>query len=437
MFIKLFKAFLLVNISMLILCGVSYSKGYIIGAEDVLEITIWEQESLNRRVTVGPDGLISLPLLGEIKASGLTTSQLSQNISQTLAKYIKGKVRVTTTVSEYNSRKVYVMGAVKQPGKYSFAEIPPFWEILVNAGGTPPNADLAAIKLIRKEPSGAETKIDLASLLKSNNLKALPEVQSGDTIFVPQVNKEELLQTPEQSFSRAPTLPVETQENTAQHDARTTPKIIVDVFGEAPKPGRYGFNYVPKLTDVLTQAGAMSDKYLLKQVRLIRPGRDSSKVVIVDVNRFLESGDLSLLPIIRSGDIIYLSKGSPIERMKTTCISIYGKVNRPGDYVVEESISLLELINLAGGLTEKADAKKVKISRATPKQYHSRQVNVDKFMRENDPKQKPIMLLCGDVVSVQEKHSVWETFGKVTRTTFSVVRDALTVYGVYILLRGE
>jgi len=435
---KLFKAFLLAGVISLILCGVSYSKQYIIGVEDVLELTVWEEESLNRKVPVGPDGSISLPLLGEVRASGLTTTQLSQNISQALSKYIKGKVRVTISVTEFNSRKVFVMGAVKQPGKYAFAEIPSFWEILTVVGGTAPNADLTAIRVIRKEPSGAGTRIDLEALLKRNNLQALPEVKTGDTIFVPEVNNEELLDNaPKQSFSHVPNPLAETPKDVTQHGERANPKVVVDVLGDAPKPGRYGFDYAPKLTDVLTQAGAMNDKYLLKQVRLIRQESRSSKVLIVDVNEFLESGDSSLLPTIRSGDIIYLPKVNPIERMKASCISIYGQVNRPGDYVVEKSISLLEFINLAGGLTEKADAKNVKISRATPESYHSHEVNVNKLMREDNSNLEPIMLMCGDVVTVLEKHSVWGAFGKVTKTAFSVVRDALTVYGVYLLVRGD
>jgi len=437
MFMKLFQAILLVNIIILIFCGISYAEGYIVGIEDVLEITVWEQASLNRKVTVGPDGLISLPLLGEIRASGLTTAQLSKKISQSLSKYIKGSVQVTVTVAEFNSRKVYIMGAVKQPGKYAFAEIPSFWEILAGAGGTAPNADLTAIRFIRKGESDMGAKVDLDGILKRNNLKSLPAVKSGDTIFVPEVEQGEFQDNARrQSFLSKPNPLVETSKSTVQHNERGTAKITVEVLGDAPKPGRYEFNYTPKLTDVLTQAGAMNDKYLLKQVRLIRPGNNSSKVVVVDVNKFLENGNFSLLPNIRSGDIIYLPKINPVERMKASCISIYGQVNRPGDYVVEKSINLLELINLAGGLTEEADLKKVKISRATPKSYQSLEVNVNKFLREDNPNLEPIMVMCGDVVTVQEKKSVWGAFGKVSKTAFSVVRDVLSVYGVYLLIRG-
>ena len=91
--------------------------GYKIGAEDVLKVDVWKEADITRQVTVRPDGKISLPLLDDVQAAGLTPTELSGAIREGLKKFIT-EPQVTVTVTEINSRRVYVTGEVNRAGAY-------------------------------------------------------------------------------------------------------------------------------------------------------------------------------------------------------------------------------------------------------------------------------------------------------------------------------
>lgn len=99
--------------------SLTVTPDYIMGPEDVLEITVWKNADLSKQVQVRPDGRISLPLIGDVSAVGRTAAQLTEEISARLKSYMENPT-VSILVREVNSYQIYVLGEVNAPGKYPF-----------------------------------------------------------------------------------------------------------------------------------------------------------------------------------------------------------------------------------------------------------------------------------------------------------------------------
>jgi polysaccharide export outer membrane protein len=161
---------------------------YQIGPEDVLEIQVWKNEELSKIVIVRPDGKISLPLIGDVMASGLNPEKLKLQIIKALKKYQDTPV-VSVIVQEVNSYKIFILGEVATPGTYIVKRRTTLLQALAIAGGFSQFASKSKIILIReRDKRGTEKKIvvnfkDIVSerKLKFQNLVINP----GDTIFVP------------------------------------------------------------------------------------------------------------------------------------------------------------------------------------------------------------------------------------------------------------
>ncbi|HDI52387.1 MAG TPA: polysaccharide export protein, partial [Bacteroidetes bacterium] len=165
-----------------------WAQEYIIGADDVLNVTFWQQPDLNSTVKVGQDGKIELPVIGSIQAAGLTPSQLSRRIAERISLFNTKITQASVVVVQYGSKKIYVTGHVLNPGKYTFESIPNLWELILEAGGPAETAILSNIKIIR---GGAEGKksivVDLTKFLEKGNISELPKLYPGDTVYIPGV----------------------------------------------------------------------------------------------------------------------------------------------------------------------------------------------------------------------------------------------------------
>src|SRR5206468_9383016 len=130
--------------------GVNIPTEYIIGADDVLSIIFWRDKELTADVTVRPDGKISLPLLNDVQASGLTPAQLKDRISEESKKYVEDP-NVTVVVKAINSRKVYITGEVRKPGPYSLSGSTTVLQLLSISGGMADFAKPEKITIVRVE----------------------------------------------------------------------------------------------------------------------------------------------------------------------------------------------------------------------------------------------------------------------------------------------
>lgn len=127
------------------------SKDYRIGTEDKLDIAVWNNEALSRTVPVRPDGKISLPLLHDVQAAGLTPTELREVLVEKLAEYLPAP-EVSVIVSEVHSYKVSVIGEVKEPGRYDITGRTTVLDILAQAKGTTEFAARSRIFVLR--PNG-------------------------------------------------------------------------------------------------------------------------------------------------------------------------------------------------------------------------------------------------------------------------------------------
>jgi polysaccharide export outer membrane protein len=161
------------------------SDQYVIGAEDILYIHVWREEALTRTVPVRIDGMISLPLVQEVKAEGLTPFQLKEALTQRLKEFIENP-NVSVTVMEANSFKVYVSGQVRSPGVYRLRSETTLLQIIPMAGGFTDWANQKKILILRKE-DGKEKRItaNYKKIIKGDDPGSNIILKAGDTIIVP------------------------------------------------------------------------------------------------------------------------------------------------------------------------------------------------------------------------------------------------------------
>ncbi len=158
---------------------------YIIGEDDGLHITVWQNPDLEQEAVVRPDGKISFPLIGDLQASGLTITQLDDVLTKNLAEYIKNP-EVSVSVKRLGGKKVIVLGEVRTPGIYAVTGKRTILESIAMAGGFTNNAVVSSVILVRgglEKPKGIRLNLN-RSLIKgdmSQNLSLYPE----DIIFVP------------------------------------------------------------------------------------------------------------------------------------------------------------------------------------------------------------------------------------------------------------
>ena len=129
------------------------AKDFLLGPEDVLEVVVWKNQDLSRQVVVRPDGMISMPLIGDVLASGFTANELAYEISQRL-KTFKEYPTVSVSVKEVNSYIVYLLGEVSKPGKYQLKSYTTVLQAVAMAGGFTPFASKNRIHVLRNSRNG-------------------------------------------------------------------------------------------------------------------------------------------------------------------------------------------------------------------------------------------------------------------------------------------
>lgn len=166
---------------------------FILGPEDVLKVTVWKSPDLSGEVMVRPDGTITLPLIGDVPAVGLTANVLAKRISERLTEYVSSPV-VTVQVKEVNSYFIYVLGEVMKPGKYPLKSYANVMQGIALGGGFAPFANKNKIKVLRNVSIGAqgheekhqiEIPVHYDNILKGTAVPGNFILLSGDVIVVP------------------------------------------------------------------------------------------------------------------------------------------------------------------------------------------------------------------------------------------------------------
>jgi len=252
---------------------------YVVGVSDVLEITVLGNKNLDHVVTVRTDGKVSFPLVGEVKAAGLTVPQLIDVLTERLSASVSN-LKVVVRLKDTKNHRVHVVGCVAKPGVHPLRSGMPLLEALERARGVSPGsearagaprcqADLAAAYLIR---GNEKIPVDLGKLVQEGNLSANIPLKTGDVIVVP-----------------------ETATASDAGDAQ------IYLLGRFAKPGVYAIKdeQLPVL-HALFLAGGLAPGADAKKAFLIR----GSTRTPVDLDRLLHEGDLTQNLILRAGDTL-------------------------------------------------------------------------------------------------------------------------------------
>lgn len=253
---------------------------YLVGAGDVLQVTMRDVEVSQETVVVRPDGNISFSLVENVRAAGLTPTQLDERLTEEL-RYFLRTPRIDIEVKEYRSKMVSLLGAIRNAdrtgvwtgqGRYPLKTKTTVLDLILEAGGTTPDAQLERVQLIRE---GASYQLDLQRVLDTGARDQNVALQGGDIVIVPGT-------------------------------ALRSKKVIV--LGEVSNPSVYMFSGDARLLEALSQAGGLTNSALRDDIRLIRVADSEPRVLVVDYNRLTGSGDLSQNVPLENDDIIYVPR---------------------------------------------------------------------------------------------------------------------------------
>ena len=262
----------------------AWGEEYLIGTDDVLSVTFWQQPDLNSRVKVKKDGMISLPIIGEVKAEGLSQKKLSSSILEKMSLYNANISQVTVAIEEYNHRKIYVQGEVASPGGFGFENIPDLWGAIREAGGPTEFADLTSVSIIRSNQESEVLTVDLKAKLNAGSLKDLPELKPKDTVWIPRSS-------------------ISTSSGQRSSASLKRGKLY-SIWGEVHSPGAYPFEAQIDLVEAISFAGGPTSSADLRKVRVLRKRNPDGLLQRVDLRDSVEKGNPSPFLILSDDTII-------------------------------------------------------------------------------------------------------------------------------------
>lgn len=298
-------------------------KDYILNYKDVLEIRLWGYPELTRTVSVQPDGMISLPLDGQIFAAGKTIEEVRFAIVQEMNKVLPSleSNQVSLTIVDFGTIDISVLGEVKSPGMYPVSGKANVLKAISFAGGLSDNAGLGNTTIIRD--SGEVIPVDLEKLFYEDDMSQNHLLFSGDSLYIPK------------AFEMS----------------------TISVGGEVKSPGLYSLEGKVDVLKAISVANGFTAKADLKNAII---NRQSGEIVQVNLESLLLENDLSQNFSLDYGDSLF------IPMTLDNNVYVLGEVKMPGLYAIEGTCSLVEAISLAGGYTDKARLSSCLIIRKIP-----------------------------------------------------------------------
>jgi polysaccharide export outer membrane protein len=248
-----------------------HAAEYVIGAGDVLAITIWDQLDMSGKFTVSTDGSFTFPLVGKLQVGGHTAQEVEAELKRRLRQGIFVDPQVTVVVETYVSQRVFLVGEVRTPGSYALRGETTLLEALAQAGS--PTAEAASEVLIVRSTSGTPRtgplmppeandaqvlRVDLAAL-QQGKLSQNVLLHNGDTIFVPKAE-------------------------------------AIFVFGQVRGPGQYVVRRETTVMQALSLAGGLTDRSALNRIRIVRMVNGEKKEIRVKLTDLVQPGDTLVVP---------------------------------------------------------------------------------------------------------------------------------------------
>jgi len=249
----------------------SQTSNYVIGAQDVLNVSVFDQPDLTGKFTVNEDGSFTFPLVGRVQAAGLTLPQLEEELKKMLADGFFKNPQITVAVDQYRSQRVFVVGEVRNPGTYPLTGDMTLIEALARAGSTNDYAGSEVLivrsrsdhpatgPVLPEAEAGAEVVRANMKELQSGKLSDNVQLRDGDTIFVPRAE-------------------------------------LVYVFGQVKNPGSYALQKDMTVLQALSLAGGLTDRGAsgrLRVVRIVNGKRTERKIELEDP---VLAGDTIVVP---------------------------------------------------------------------------------------------------------------------------------------------
>ncbi len=359
-----YASLLFAVVSLLAIAPNSYSQDYTIGPRDVLAVMVWGQPDLSREYAVDSDGFVAFPLLGRVKASGLTTKEFTAQLTAQLEKDYLVNPQVVVAVKEYLSKKVIIFGEAEKPGIYRLTAVDFTLLEVLSKAGLSKNAgkQLVLVRPQRSANDGAATgyailNLDLERIQEkyqkgdpSENIRLADE----DTIFIPRASS-------------------------------------YFVLGEVRKTGTYPLDRPLTAFDAIMQAEGFTDTAAQAGVKVLRKGADGRQQAIALDLAAAQSKDREFK--LQSGDTVVVPKGNSF--------FVLGEVKSPGAYNLAKDTNVLEAIIRAGGFTPNAAPGRTRVVRSTPKGQQVIQIDMNDIIKRGQ-RDKAIPIREDDVIIVPE-----------------------------------
>ncbi len=247
---------------------------FTLGPEDVVKILVWDNPELTTVMPVRPDGLITFPLIGDVKAQGLRPSQLRVKLASRLSKFIQNP-NVTVMVQEINSIKISITGEISEPGSYKINRPITLLHIISKAKGVTDKADLKRSFVLRK---GKKLEIDMYALVKKDDFSQNIWLQPNDLIVI-----------------------------------RDNFQSRINIIGEINNPQVIDFREGMTVLDSVLLSGGLTDIAKPQDAKIYRKIRkpDGSKsigIMEIDLGEVIFKGNLSKNVILKPGDIIHIPR---------------------------------------------------------------------------------------------------------------------------------
>ena len=359
------------------------TSGYVLGSGDVVEVSVWGYGDLTRTVTVRPDGKITVPLVGTVVASGASVEELTRVLTSAYSAYIRNP-QVTVIVKEFRSIRVSVLGQVARPGTYTLSPGARVLEAISAAGGIVNSTLVKEVRVMRsnKQSVTLQTEALLRADVRNN-----PQLVGGETIYVPEVNK-----------------------------------LSVSIVGQVNRPGSYELWPGARLLDLLSVAGGVTDVAALREAQLLRPGEQPAAI---DLEKVL-SGDGDANVTLRGGETLIVREDL------ANVVNILGEVARPGRYRLKGEMRLVDVLLLAGGLTERASVTQARLVRARESQV----LNLDDLLLRQNMNYNIVMQPGDSVFVPEETNNRFYVLGDVHRPGVFATRSDLTILQAIAMAGG-
>ena len=346
-------------------------EGYILGAGDVINITVFDVPEYSGDFAVQADGTVNLPFFGLLNVKGLTLPQASILIRQSLASTLRRPI-VTVNLAKSRPTKISITGEVTRPGVYTLETLTSLTTALQNADGVTQSANIEQIQVLRAASRvlGTEQRaiFNLKALLESGDLQQDIVLRDGDQVFIPTVAQVD--PTSSQNLASATFAPISTQP------------LRIAVVGEVNRPGPYTLTSngtVPRVSNAIQEAGGITQQANVQNIVLRRISPTGTETSIaLNFWELLQTGDLSQDLPLQEGDTIVIPQAEDLSsaqiiRLSASSLSpaqitvnIVGEVVTPGAIQVAPNTPLNQAILAAGGLNNRASKGSVQLVRLNP-----------------------------------------------------------------------